>query len=179
MTEHAIPIDPLPLDAVAPKRRAPAGATDTHFHIFGSTDRYKLSPDRMYEPSDASVTRYLAMAATLGIERMVVVNGSPYGPDNECIMDAIAEFGLDRARGVAVIDPATVTDADFAAMHDRGIRGIRFNAITAKTSLSALDDIARRIAPMGWDAEAGQTYSVSVSGITPAISYEVQIVDCE
>lgn len=149
MTEHAIPIDPLPLEAVAPRNRAPAGTTDCHFHIFGAKDRYRLSPHRMYEPSDASVERYLAMARTVGIERMVVVNGSPYGTDNECIMDAIDAFGHDRARGVAVVDP-DVSDAELARLNRRGIRGIRFNAITARTPLSALSDLGRRIAPMGW-----------------------------
>ncbi|HEY4156945.1 MAG TPA: CAP domain-containing protein, partial [Polyangiaceae bacterium] len=33
--------------------------------------------------------------------------------------------------------------------------------------------------PQGWKTQAGKTYSVSVSGVTPAIAYDVQIVDCK
>jgi hypothetical protein len=38
---------------------------------------------------------------------------------------------------------------------------------------------AIRITPDGWTTTAGQTYSVSVSGISTPISYEVSVVDCE
>lgn len=37
---------------------------------------------------------------------------------------------------------------------------------------------AIRFNPEGWDAEAGQTYSVVVSGVGAEIAYDVQIVDC-
>ena len=33
--------------------------------------------------------------------------------------------------------------------------------------------------PQGWKTQAGKTYSVSVSGVTPAIAYDVQVVDCK
>lgn len=36
-----------------------------------------------------------------------------------------------------------------------------------------------RIVPSGWDVEPGQSYAVSLTGITPEISYEFQIVACE
>lgn len=38
---------------------------------------------------------------------------------------------------------------------------------------------AIRIAPDGWEAEAGATYSVSVSGTSTPIAYDVQMIDCE
>jgi hypothetical protein len=52
--------------------------------------------------------------------------------------------------------PVTVTqlDANFGARY-----AIRFN-------------------PMGWTTAAGKTYSVAVTGVTPAINYSVQIVAC-
>jgi hypothetical protein len=36
-----------------------------------------------------------------------------------------------------------------------------------------------RILPKCWEPEAGKTYSVSVSGISAAIAYEVVFVDCD
>jgi uncharacterized protein YkwD len=38
---------------------------------------------------------------------------------------------------------------------------------------------ALRFNPMGWKTAAGKTYAVAVTGITPPINYEVQIVDCK
>ena len=38
---------------------------------------------------------------------------------------------------------------------------------------------AIRIAPDGWEAEVGASYSVNVTGTSTPIAYEVQIIDCE
>lgn len=37
---------------------------------------------------------------------------------------------------------------------------------------------ALRFNPMGWKTEAGKTYTVTVGGLTPEITYDVQVVDC-
>jgi hypothetical protein len=37
---------------------------------------------------------------------------------------------------------------------------------------------AIRFNPQGWTTQAGHTYSVTVSGVTPAIQYDVQVVAC-
>jgi len=37
---------------------------------------------------------------------------------------------------------------------------------------------AIRFNPMGWTTQAGKTYSVAVTGVTPAINYDVQVVAC-
>jgi predicted TIM-barrel fold metal-dependent hydrolase len=72
---------------------------------------------------------YLAMANLLGIQRMVVVQASVSGTDNAVTLDAVAQFGLHRARAVAVIDDGC-SDAVLRGMHDRGVRGVRFNIAT-------------------------------------------------
>ncbi len=38
---------------------------------------------------------------------------------------------------------------------------------------------AIRIVPQGWQAEVGETYAVSVTGVSPAIAYEIEMIDCE
>jgi uncharacterized protein YkwD len=38
---------------------------------------------------------------------------------------------------------------------------------------------ALRFNPMGWTSEAGKTYSVSVSGTSMPIAYDVEVVDCK
>ena len=134
----------------APRQKAPPGTCDSHFHIFGPYDRFPLADSRRYDPPPALVPEYLAMAESLGIERMVVVQASVSGTDNAVTLDAVRQFGLHRARGVAVVD-ASFTDGAFKTMHDQGIRGIRFNIATGGgTPEEQLSTIARRIAPLGW-----------------------------
>ncbi|WP_428486953.1 amidohydrolase family protein [Rhodopila sp.] len=138
------------MDMRAPRQRAPALSTDCHFHIFGPFDRYPMSPGRHYTPPEALLPRYLALAATLGIQRMVVVQASIYGTDNAVTLDAIAQFGLHRARGVAVIDDS-FDDAALRRLHEQGIRGVRFNMVSGNgTPEDQLQALVRRVAPLGW-----------------------------
>ncbi|MSP02537.1 MAG: hydrolase [Acetobacteraceae bacterium] len=134
----------------APKQKAPALTCDSHFHIFGPYDKFPLSATRGYNPPVALVSDYLAMAESLGIERMVVVQASVSGTDNAVTLDAVRQFGQHRARAVAVIDDS-FTDATLKQMHDAGTRGVRFNVSTGNgTPIDQLEPIARRIAPLGW-----------------------------
>ncbi len=130
-----------------PRWRAPEGACDAHFHIFGPYDRYPLDARRPYTPPPATIPHYRSMAEKLGLTRAIVVQASVYGTDNAVTLDAVAEFGLANARAVVVVDEA----ADLAAMHAAGARGVRFNAVSGNgTPLEQLDALARRIAPFGW-----------------------------
>ena len=149
MNNHEIVDSEPPGPISQPTHKAPPRTTDTHFHIFGPVERYPLSPKRLYNPCLSDVPAYLQMANTVGIERMVIVQASIYGTDNSCLLDSIAEFGQHRARGIAVVD-TSVTPAQLADMHARGVRGIRFNAITGVTPLEWLPKIAEMIAPLGW-----------------------------
>lgn len=149
MSGHLIVSSPPPPEARRLQQRAPRLTTDTHFHIFGPTDIYPLSLMRMYDPAFSPVASYLEMAGAIGIERMVVVQASIYGTDNRCLVDAIKQFGRHRARGICVVDQST-TREEFLALHDAGVRGIRFNAITGRTPIEWLPDLASIIEPLGW-----------------------------
>ncbi|MDR3536039.1 MAG: amidohydrolase family protein [Acetobacteraceae bacterium] len=134
----------------APKQKAPPLTVDCHFHIFGPYDRFPLDAGRTYTPPAALVPDYLAMAETVGIERMVVVQASVYGTQNDVTLDAVRQFGLHRARAVAVIDDS-FDSAALQRMHDSGVRGVRFNMVSGNgTPEDQLDALARRIAPLGW-----------------------------
>ncbi|HEV2550436.1 MAG TPA: amidohydrolase family protein [Stellaceae bacterium] len=87
-----------------PKVKAPPGAADCHFHIFGPDAGYPYAEPRGYTPPEALIPQYEAMIAMLGIERMVIVHPSVYGTDNRCSLDAMAAFGSDRCRMVAVLN---------------------------------------------------------------------------
>ncbi|WP_158927403.1 amidohydrolase family protein [Acidisphaera sp. S103] len=133
-----------------PKQKAPALSCDCHFHIFGPYDRFPLSEGRTYSPPPALVPQYLDMAEALGLQRMVVVQASVSGTDNAVTLDAIRQFGLHRARGVAVIDDS-FDDAALRRLHDQGIRGVRFNMVSGNgTPEDQLEALGRRVAPLGW-----------------------------
>lgn len=133
-----------------PQHKAPALTCDCHFHIFGPYNRFPLDAGRKYDPPPALVPDYLAMADQLGIQRMVIVQASVSGTDNAVTLDAVRQFGLHRARAVAVIDDS-FTDAALKQMHADGVRGVRFNLSSGNgTPIEQLSLIARRIAPLGW-----------------------------
>ena len=131
----------------------PAGACDCHTHVFGPVARYPFVPRRAYAPMDALPADARTMMRRLGLERIVFVQPSPYGADNRCMLDAMAEFGA-AARGVAVIDTAT-GDAELRRLHDAGVRGVRLNIATAGNDTgeplgARCEALARRIADRGW-----------------------------
>lgn len=100
-------------------------ACDCHTHIFGPAEQFSLSLQRQYTPGDASVADLLELHQILGIQRVVIVQPSPYGTDNACTLSALQKIGS-RARGVAVIDHDT-SQSQLQEMHEMGIRGIRLN----------------------------------------------------
>src|SRR3712207_1455520 len=127
-----------------PSWRAPPGAADCHCHVFGPYDRYPLSPGRSYTPPEASAAQYLEMLGTLGLSRTVVVQPSIYGTESAVTLDAVAAIGPYRARAVVVVDEG-FDAAALRAMHDRGARGVRFNAVSGNgTPLDQLQALAAR-----------------------------------
>lgn len=115
------------LDPVhAPQEALPAGSCDCHVHVFDPA-RFPYVPQRSYTPGVATVAELLAFEARLGIERVVLVQPSGYGSDNRCLMQALAELGPQRARGVAVVDVWQVSASEIEALHQGGVRSIRLN----------------------------------------------------
>lgn len=79
-----------------------------------------------------------------GIENVCLVQVTTYGTDNTLIIKGLEEIRKQGGtpRGVAVIDPEKITDAELDEMHAVGIRGVRLNLITNGTYIA--DD--------GWEA---------------------------
>ena len=75
-----IPACPPPRVPSRPKIPLPAGACDTHAHVFGPAARFPYAADRSYTPPDAPLEKYLAMLDTLGFARGVLVQGSATDP---------------------------------------------------------------------------------------------------
>ncbi len=129
----------------------PLGAVDAHCHVFGPAADFPFAPERKYTPCDAGKSDLFKLRDYLGFERNVIVQATCHGYDNRALMDA-CRTSDGRARGVASLGPQ-VSDEELAAMHDAGIRGLRFNFIKRlvdATPKAVFQDLANRIADLGW-----------------------------
>ncbi len=138
-------------DPSVPRFVPPPGAVDAHCHVFGPADHFPFSAKAKYLPADAGPDMLFGLRDRLGFDRNVIVQASCHGTDNAATLNAIAASN-GRARGVAVVDPA-IGDAELQALHEGGIRGVRFNFLKRLVDDAPKDkflDVARRIAPLGW-----------------------------
>ncbi len=134
-----------------PAFRPPEGAVDAHCHVFGPASRFPFSPRRKYTPVDAPAETLFALRDHLGFSRNVIVQATCHGSDNAAMLDAIAR-SEGRARGVAVVD-ADISESELQALHEGGIRGVRFNFLKRLVGDAPKDDylrIAELVAAMGW-----------------------------
>lgn len=129
----------------------PAGAVDAHCHVFGPGEQFPFAPERKYTPCDAGRDTLYGLRDFLGFSRNVVVQATCHGRDNAAMIDALVHSG-GRARGVADVRADISSDA-LTAMHEAGVRGVRFNYV--KRLVDPKPDayyraIIDRIADLGW-----------------------------
>jgi len=112
-------------DPSPPRLRLPAGACDSHVHVFGPAARVPYAEGRSFTPVDAPRETLFALHRTLGIARCVVVQSLVHGFDNRVVEDTIAAGG-GRYLGVALVRP-DVADEELARLAGAGFRGVRFH----------------------------------------------------
>jgi predicted TIM-barrel fold metal-dependent hydrolase len=135
-----------------PRFKAPPGATDTHFHIFGREENYPFVLDRRFTPPDASVESYLHLHRTLGLSRAVLVQPSSYGTDNRRQLDAARE--MDIPTRVIVVVPPAITDRELDDLYRAGARGVRFIPTqSGGLPLAQLERYAERLGALGWHVQ--------------------------
>ncbi len=161
-----IPPDPNPRP---PRFAMPAGATDSHAHVIDPPSRQPYVDERFFDPPPAPLEAYQALHKVLGIERAVLVTLSVYGTDNTVALDAIAGYGKDRARGIAVVDE-TVSDDELARLNDGGFRGARFNIVMGGgVGLHAVELLAPRLRELGWHIQLFLDVHKNLEEIEPVI----------
>ncbi|MEI8400708.1 MAG: amidohydrolase family protein [Alcaligenaceae bacterium] len=134
----------------APSLSPPLNACDCHLHIYDA--RFAQSVDAAALHALATVSEYRLLQKRLGTTRAVIVTPRNYGIDNDVTLDAIAQLGRERTRGVAVLR-SDVSDATLKALDAGGIRGVRFSLYTPKNaaaSFEMVEPLAARIADLGW-----------------------------
>jgi 2-pyrone-4,6-dicarboxylate lactonase len=139
-----------------PSFHVPAGACDSHVHVFGPESRYPSVDKPHYTLPDGNLPQLQNMAQVLNLQRLVIVQPSFYGTDNSCMLDALAAAGT-RARGVGMVDEQ-ISDADLEAMHARGVRALRLDlflrsSLTSAELIAYIERSVRRTEAFGWHVQ--------------------------
>lgn len=138
---------------------------DSHIHVVGDPAISPQVADRTYTAGEASLDSLLSVANPQDVTRFVIVQPSFYGTDNTVTLEAVAALG-GNGRGVAVIDPATITAAELSALEAGGIAGLRINLYSTlaerrggsmRESFGAAAAVAQR---SGWHVEVIATADV-------------------
>ena len=147
MTYLTQPPDPSPRK---PKLQLPAGACDTHFHLFGPAEKYPFDPSSTYTSADALPETLFALQAVLGLERGVLVSGGGYGRDTRHLLDTLKRFP-DRLRGIA-LPPEDLAAEEIRRMDALGVRGVRFVSGRRRPGLPTLSEplALRAYESAGW-----------------------------
>jgi len=134
-----------------PTFRLPPGSVDAHCHVFGPGAIFPFAPERKYTPCDAGKDELFHLRDFLGVEKNVVVQATCHGSDNAAMLDVL-DSAAGRARGVATVEP-DVSRRELEEMHERGVRGVRFNYVRRLVDPEPdayYHRIVEKIAPLGW-----------------------------
>lgn len=129
----------------------PPGAVDAHCHVFGPAATFPYAPERKYTPCDAPAEKLFALRDFLGFSKNVIVQATCHGKDNRALVDALEKSG-GKARGIASVG-ADIGRAELEALHEAGVRGVRFNFVKRlvdATPREVFIRTAEKVAALGW-----------------------------
>ena len=144
-----------------PRTKPPAGACDTHIHVYGERRRYPHAETATSDPDERPVAAYRDVQHQLGLARVVVVQPSVYGLDNTCLVDAVQALNRSPdaksdgcARGIGAVAPDT-EEAELRDLSAAGMIGMRYMMIPGKMmfDLDTIERMAWRHHDHGWLAE--------------------------
>lgn len=165
-----LPCLPPIADTRPPKIPSPAGACDTHFHIFGPVAKFPFAEKRSYTPDDAPLEALLKMLDTLGMARGVVVQAHPYGTDNTVVLDALKREPK-RLRAAAIVKPDTGRD-ELKKMADAGVRALRFHHMPHGVGFSSLGmQSFEKLAPLMADLGLHAQFMMDANALDSAMPF--------
>ncbi len=137
------------MSARRPALAVPAGATDTHIHIY--REEVSPAPGGPPLPGHFPVEKYREVQQRLGLERVIVVQPNAYQFDNRVTLEAMRAFGP-QARGVAVIRPDAAED-EIERLTNAGVVGQRiFQLPWGAVNFERMHEVMARVHPFGWFA---------------------------
>ncbi|MFS2012731.1 amidohydrolase [Azospirillum sp. CT11-132] len=169
------PFDPHPR---TPSVSLPPLACDSQFHVFGPRERYPVQPGAVYEMPSATIERALALHATLGLQRGVIVQATTYGADHQVVLDGLAAAGPNY-RGCANASVLkTASDSYLDRLDAAGVRGARFSRAGLGITLSP-QDIERalgKVRELGWYVKVQPHPDDFLTAIAPFEKLDVPVV---
>lgn len=127
--------------------KLPAGAWDTHCHVFPMG--FPPAVGNAAPAEGDGLAAYRALAARLGVATPVFVQSNAYRLDNAALVATLSGWG-EGARGVAAVAPAT-SNAELQHLHDAGVRGARVMDLGGgAVPLSQLEATIAMVRPFGW-----------------------------
>jgi predicted TIM-barrel fold metal-dependent hydrolase len=158
MQSKAESMKPCPSADPAPRPPGfamPAGACDTHAHVFGPAGKLSLESIARLHAARCLAGSLVHLHTVLDVDRGVLTQPSVYGTDNRAMLDYVGKH-LQRMRAVVSVD-GNVTDTELRAVHDQGAPGIRVNLADKGgnpfTRFSELTTLWEKLRPMGWHIE--------------------------
>ena len=142
----------------------PPGGVDCAVHVF-DPKRFPYWQGRTYTPEPATVAELRQVLQALKLARVVVVQGTPYGTDNSCVVASVRELG-NRGRGVAIIDEKT-TRWSLDELDRAGIRGVRLSLNAANDPATARQRLKKTVDQL----RAKKNWSLQISA--NAATYEI------
>jgi predicted TIM-barrel fold metal-dependent hydrolase len=138
-----------------PRTPLPPGSWDCHVHIFGDPARFPFAGDRRYTPMRADAADLQRHLDGIGAHKTVIVQASPYGDDNSCLLDALAIMGGRAAGVVALGKDAQRSDAALQELTAAGVRGARLQLrfLPDREATEAIADRAGALGGSGWHME--------------------------
>ena len=137
------------MSARAPGFAVPAGATDTHMHVYDSDVQSAAGGPAL--PGNFREDQYREVQRRLGLARVIVVQPNAYQDDNRVTLAAIRALGPD-AKGVGVVKPG-VSDAEIERLTKGGIVAQRiFQLPWGAVGFDRMHDVMSQVHPFGWHA---------------------------
>jgi predicted TIM-barrel fold metal-dependent hydrolase len=137
---------------VPPNTAAADSGWDCHVHVFDAQAPVRAGH---YTPAHHPLQAIEDLAATQGLQRLVLVQPSVYGDDHRVLLQALQQQP-GRHRGVAVL-PADVSEAQLDTLHAAGVRGVRFNRVSPAGHVgdpeADLQALAPRLRARGWHVQ--------------------------
>jgi D-galactarolactone isomerase len=132
-----------------PGLAAPAGATDTHMHVYHAET--PPAPGGPPLPGDFREEHYRGMQKRLGLARVIVVQPNAYQDDNRVTLGAIKALGP-GAKGVGVVKLG-IGDAEIERLTKGGIVAQRiFQLPWGAVGFDRMHEVMQRVHPFGWHA---------------------------
>ena len=132
-----------------PVLAVPAGATDTHMHVYHA--EVPPAPGGPALPGDFREGNYRDMQKRLGLSRVIVVQPNAYQDDNRVTLGAIKALGP-GAKGVGVVKPG-IADAEIERLAAGGIVAQRiFQLPWGAVGFDQMHEVMSRVHPFGWHA---------------------------